>query len=273
MNLPPCSASCAKPKGHFYIFILFNLSAKMTQLTTPSLRKGASMASRMPSSARASPSYLPGFPLVPRSEVLRVFRLNYGPPTASQPLPCGHVINCTEAKAIFRQRTLTCLSPLFTPRVNSPLLPDVATYMSYSISDLTDTKGNSWFSHTTKIKRKTATTERAFWLAAEASNQASFKTPAWLSPSHLPDSGAHVIFFNSVLATNCEGKIFLICTNTLRRKCLTHQAVAETAAAISWSSEGTSLVRYRQQSRTWPAPGRGGASERTNPRAAHLWTS
>lgn len=39
MNLPPCSAPCAKPKGHFYIFILFNLSGKMTQLTTPSLKK------------------------------------------------------------------------------------------------------------------------------------------------------------------------------------------------------------------------------------------
>ena len=62
MNLPPCSASCAKPKGHFYIFIWFNLSAKMTQLTTPSLKKGASKASRTPSSACSPPSYLPGFP-------------------------------------------------------------------------------------------------------------------------------------------------------------------------------------------------------------------
>ena len=144
MNLPPCSATCAKPKGHFYIFILFNLSAKRTQLTMPSLKKGASVAILSPPHSLLLAWFsLHWLLLCPHLMVLRVFRLDYGPPIASHSFPCGHVIDCMESKAIFWQMMLTRLSPLFTPNVNSPVLPDVSTYMSYSTSDLTHTNGNS----------------------------------------------------------------------------------------------------------------------------------
>lgn len=66
MNQPPLSLphrNCGiKTKGHFYVFILFNLLANRTQLTTPSfLRNAAFVASKATFSAFPPTSYLHGF--------------------------------------------------------------------------------------------------------------------------------------------------------------------------------------------------------------------